>query len=92
MVCVFGSFMLGGERVLKEFGLGLAGAVFLDALVVRCLMLPAVLQLLGSRTWWLPGWLDRLLPRVRIEGTMAGLPPDPETAAASEAREGVSAS
>ena len=69
MVCVFLSFMLGEERIIKEFGLSLASAVFLDALVVRCLLLPATLNLLGHRTWSLPGWLDRLLPRLNIEGT-----------------------
>ncbi len=70
MVCVFLSFMLGEDRVIKEFGLSLASAVFLDALVVRCLLLPAVLHLIGPRTWALPGWLDRLLPRLNIEGTV----------------------
>ena len=59
MVCVFLSFMLGDERTIKEFGFGLASAVFLDALVVRCVLLPAVLELLGARTWRLPRWLDR---------------------------------
>src|ERR1700677_3740962 len=51
MVCVFLSFMLGDQRTIKEFGFGLAAAVFLDALVVRCVMLPAVLELLGTSTW-----------------------------------------
>jgi putative drug exporter of the RND superfamily len=69
MVCVFLSFMLGENRVIKEFGLSLASAVFLDAVVVRCLLLPAVLSIVGERTWWLPGWLDRILPRLNIEGT-----------------------
>ena len=57
MVCVFLSFMLGEDRIIKEFGLSLASAVFLDALVVRCLLLPAVLTLVGAATWWLPAWL-----------------------------------
>jgi putative drug exporter of the RND superfamily len=70
MICVFLSFMLGDERSVKEFGFGLAIAVFLDAIVIRCVMLPAVLELLGTRTWWLPPWLDRRLPRIRIEGHM----------------------
>jgi putative drug exporter of the RND superfamily len=70
MVCVFLSFMLGEERVIKEFGLSLASAVFLDALVIRCLLLPAVLFIIGRRTWLIPGWLDRLLPRLNIEGTL----------------------
>jgi putative drug exporter of the RND superfamily len=70
MVCVFLSFVLGEERVIKEFGLSLASAVFLDALVVRCMLLPATLHLIGKITWSLPGWLDRLLPRVSVEGTL----------------------
>jgi RND superfamily putative drug exporter len=74
MVCVFLSFMLGENRVIKEFGLSLASAVFLDALVVRCLLLPAVLHLVGERTWHIPAWLDRILPRLNIEGTV--LPSD----------------
>jgi len=69
MVCVFLSFMLGDERSIKEFGFGLAIAVFLDALVVRCVMLPAVLQLLGPTTWKLPKWLDARLPELNIEGS-----------------------
>jgi putative drug exporter of the RND superfamily len=67
MVAVFGSFILGGNRVLELFGLGLAAAVFLDALVIRCILLPATLQLLGDRTWWFPARLDRRLPRLAIE-------------------------
>jgi RND superfamily putative drug exporter len=71
MVCVFLSFTLGNERTLKEFGFGLAVAVFLDALVVRCMLLPAVLELLGPVTWRLPRRLDRLLPHINIEGSTA---------------------
>jgi putative drug exporter of the RND superfamily len=67
MVVVFGSFIFGGERVIELFGLGLAVAVFLDALVIRCILLPAVLQLLGPRAWYFPNWLDRRLPRLAIE-------------------------
>jgi len=70
MVCVFLSFMLGEDRVIKEFGLSLASAVFLDALVVRCLLLPATLNLLHDTTWRIPGWLGRMLPRVNIEGAL----------------------
>jgi putative drug exporter of the RND superfamily len=71
MVCVFLSFTLGDQRTLKEFGFGLAVAVFLDALVVRCVLLPAVLQLLGKTTWQLPRWLDARLPHINIEGSTA---------------------
>ena len=67
MVVVFASFIGGGERVIELFGLALASAVFLDALVIRVLMLPATLQILGERTWWFPGWLDRVLPRFALE-------------------------
>lgn len=70
MVCVFLSFMLGEERVIKEFGLALSTAVLLDAVVVRCLLLPATLHLLGARTWAVPAWLDRRLPRLNVEGTV----------------------
>ena len=71
MICVFLSFMLGDERSVKEFGFGLAAAVFLDALVIRCVLLPAVLEILGPITWKLPHWLDAHLPRIRIEGHAA---------------------
>ena len=71
MIVVFLSFTLGNERTLKEFGFGLAVAVFLDALVVRCVLLPAVLELLGPTTWRLPRWLDARLPHINIEGSAA---------------------
>jgi RND superfamily putative drug exporter len=71
MVCVFLSFMLGDERSIKEFGFGLAAAVFLDALVVRCVLLPAVLELLGPATWRRPPSLDSRLPHIHIEGSSA---------------------
>ncbi len=61
---------VGEDRIIKEFGLSLASAVFLDALVVRCLLLPAVLHLVGRRTWSTPAWLERALPRLNIEGTV----------------------
>jgi RND superfamily putative drug exporter len=67
MVCVFISFVLGDDRIVKMFGLGLASAVFLDAFVVRSLLLPAVLTLLGDRTWKLPRLLDRRLPHIEID-------------------------
>jgi RND superfamily putative drug exporter len=67
MVAVFGAFAISGNRVLEMFGLAMASAVLLDAVVVRMLLLPAVLQLLGRTTWALPRWIDRRLPRVAIE-------------------------
>jgi RND superfamily putative drug exporter len=69
MVCVFLSFVLGDQRTLKEFGFVLAVAVFLDAVVVRCMLLPATLELLGPITWRLPRWLDDRLPHINIEGS-----------------------
>ncbi|HYI61775.1 MAG TPA: MMPL family transporter [Acidimicrobiales bacterium] len=68
MVFVFGSFLLENDRVIKLFGTGLATAVLLDATVVRMLLVPATMELLGDRNWWLPRWLDRILPRVEVEG------------------------
>jgi putative drug exporter of the RND superfamily len=87
MICVFLSFMLGENRVIKEFGLSLASAVFLDALVVRCLLLPAVLNILGDVTWKIPTWLDRVLPRLNIEGGATRLSPADEAELATFASE-----
>jgi RND superfamily putative drug exporter len=67
MVVVFGSFLLSPDRMLRQFGLGLASAVLLDAAVIRCLIVPAVMQLFGRRAWWLPGPLARRLPAVALE-------------------------
>ncbi|PZF81658.1 MMPL family transporter [Jiangella anatolica] len=67
MVVVFGAFLLSPDRMLQQFGLGLAVAVFLDAVVIRCLIVPAVMSLLGERAWWLPRWLDRILPHIALE-------------------------
>ena len=69
MICVFLSFLLIGERAVAEFGVGLAAAVALDAFVLRMLLVPSVMQMLGKANWWLPGWLDRILPRLSIEGS-----------------------
>ncbi|HWF34932.1 MAG TPA: MMPL family transporter [Solirubrobacteraceae bacterium] len=84
MVCVFLSFMLGNERSIKEFGFGLAAAVFLDAIVVRCVLLPAVLELLGPTTWRLPRWLDARLPHFNIEGSTARALIEPDATAGTE--------
>jgi RND superfamily putative drug exporter len=81
MICVFLSFVVGGERILELFGLSLASAVFLDAFVVRSLLLPSVLQLLGRRTWTLPSWLDTRLPHVAIDREQLALEPAFEEAA-----------
>ena len=87
MICVFLSFVLGDQRSVKEFGFGLAAAVFLDAIVIRCVLLPAVLEILGESTWWLPRWIDTRLPRIRIEGHAA----ETEALAAQLADEGAGA-
>ena len=68
MITVFLSFVLGQDVFTKMFGIGLAAAVFIDATVVRMVLVPATMELLGDRNWWLPGWLDRLLPNLRVEG------------------------
>jgi RND superfamily putative drug exporter len=77
MVLVFASFVLGGERIIKEFGIGLAGAVLLDALIVRTVLVPAVMHLLGRSNWWLPGWMERALPRLHVEGASGAVPEPP---------------
>jgi putative drug exporter of the RND superfamily len=68
MVFVFGSFVLNGDPTIKQFGVGLAVAVILDATVVRCLLVPAVMLLMGKLNWYMPKWLDRTVPHVSIEG------------------------
>jgi RND superfamily putative drug exporter len=82
MVVVFGSFLGESDRVVKLFGLGLAMAVLIDATIVRMLLVPATMELLGDRNWWLPRWLDRILPRVHIEA-----PPDLDAELAELERE-----
>jgi RND superfamily putative drug exporter len=86
MIAVFAAFILGDDIGIKMFGLGLAVAVFIDATLVRIVLVPATMKLLGDWNWWLPKWLDRLLPNLDIEGDN-GLPepmfepgrgPDPE--------------
>ena len=67
MIVVFVAFALTPERVIKEFGLGLAMAVLLDALVIRCLLVPALMQVVGRNAWWAPSWLERRMPHLAIE-------------------------
>ncbi len=67
MVTVFASFMLGDDRVIKLFGLGLSAAVLIDAVVIRSVLVPALMQLFGARAWWIPAWLDRILPHLNVE-------------------------
>jgi putative drug exporter of the RND superfamily len=71
MVFVFGSFVLNGDPTIKQFGVGLAVAVVLDATVVRCLLVPALMILMGKLNWYIPRWLDRIVPHADIEGTSA---------------------
>jgi RND superfamily putative drug exporter len=86
MVCVFASFALGDDLTVKLFGIGLAVAVFLDAFVIRTALVPAIMYLLGEKAWWLPHWLDRVLPRVGVEPS-----PDALAEPAEPPRERVSA-
>ena len=73
MVTVFVSFVPGGDVLQKMFGIGLATAILVDATLVRMVLVPATMELLGDRNWWLPGWLDRAVPRLQLEPT--GEPP-----------------
>lgn len=83
MFVVFAGFVLSGERALQLFGLGLAVAVLVDATIVRLIIVPSTMELLGDRNWWLPTWLDRILPRIHIEATLdpddPSHPPTPTT-------------
>ncbi len=85
MVCVFTSFVLVEDPVVKEFGIGLAVAIAIDSTLVRCLLVPAVMVLLGKRAWWLPGWLDKIVPHISIEGEEYFARLDAEKAAAASA-------
>ena len=78
MVAVFGSFVAGDDRTVKLFGLGLAAAVLIDATLVRMVLVPATMELLGARNWWIPRWLDKVLPRIHVEGH-ARLPEEQST-------------
>ena len=87
MILVFGSFILGGERVIKEFGLGLAAGIAIDALLIRMAIVPSLMFLFGKANWWFPGWLDRILPRLAVDPELppvATLPEDPATEPESE--------
>ena len=72
MIVVFLAFLASSDTFLKLFGIGLASAIFLDATVVRMVLVPAVMQLLGKRNWWIPDWLERLLPRLDVERVAVG--------------------
>jgi RND superfamily putative drug exporter len=78
MILVFGSFLLGGSRILQEFGFGLGFSVLVDALLIRSLLVPAIMHLIGPDNWALPGWLDRILPRLAIEAREQAPATDPD--------------
>jgi RND superfamily putative drug exporter len=84
MISVFASFILGDTPEIKMFGFGLAVAVALDATVIRMIVVPATMTLLGARNWWLPAWLDRVLPHLDIEGDAAITPGSPRVARAGD--------
>jgi RND superfamily putative drug exporter len=74
MVMVFLGFVLGDQRVIKEFGTGLATAIFVDATIVRLFLVPATMELLGDANWWMPKWLDRIVPHVNVDGPAQPVP------------------
>jgi putative drug exporter of the RND superfamily len=71
MICVFGAFVFGNDPTTKMFGLGLATAILIDATIVRVVLVPATMKLMGNANWWLPGWLDRILPTIDIDSEPA---------------------
>jgi RND superfamily putative drug exporter len=83
MVCVFLSFVLGDDRIIKEFGLGLAAAIFVDATVIRLVLVPSTMTLLGRWNWGFPRWLDAIVPKLNIEGGPSAPLPAEDNAAAS---------
>ena len=87
MVLVFGSFILGGQRVIAEFGLGLAAGILIDAIVIRSAIVPALMLLSGRANWWFPAWLDRVLPHVTVDVPEEDLcvPPPPTVGTTTEA-------
>ena len=69
MICVFLSFAIGGERIIAEFGIGLGGAVLIDAFVIRTVLVPSLMHFVGKANWWIPRWLDRIVPHVAVDVT-----------------------
>jgi RND superfamily putative drug exporter len=74
MVSVFLAFVLGPDRIIKEFGIGLATAIFVDATIVRIFLVPSAMELLGNANWWMPKWLDKLLPKIDVDGPVEVAP------------------
>ena len=93
MILGFGSFILGGERVIKEFGIGLAAGILVDAILIRMCIVPSLMMLFGKGNWWFPGWLDRILPKVSVDADdlaeqtadQAGSEPEPVLARSGSA-------
>ncbi len=85
MIAVFGGFIFGNDPTIKMFGVGLATAIFVDASIVRMILVPATMKLMGDANWWLPNWLDRLMPTIDIEGEIdlpdldIDVPQEPQT-------------
>jgi RND superfamily putative drug exporter len=77
MILVFGSFILGGELVIKQFGLGLAAGILMDAILIRMAIVPALMFIIGKANWWFPGWLDRFLPHLSVDPEIPVAPQGP---------------
>jgi RND superfamily putative drug exporter len=85
MILVFASFILGGERVIKEFGIGLAAGIAVDAVLIRMAVVPSLMMMFGKSNWWFPAWLDRILPKLSVDADDLVAPtpepvPEPELA------------
>jgi RND superfamily putative drug exporter len=74
MCTFFLSFVLGDNIIIKLFGIGFASAIFIDATLIRMVIVPSTMELLGDANWWLPGWLDRILPHLDVEGPGSSTP------------------
>ena len=94
MILVFASFILGGERVIKEFGIGLAAGIAVDAVLIRMAMVPSLMMMFGKANWWFPTWLDRILPKLSVDADdlaaqtpqEPGAEPEPELAGTGSSR------
>jgi putative drug exporter of the RND superfamily len=88
MILVFASFALGPSVIIKQFGLGLAAAIIIDAFIVRTLLVPSLMHLFGNANWWLPGWLDRIIPQLNVEGAETDAVEPVQVTAADPSRQG----
>jgi len=90
MILVFGSFILGGQRVIKEFGIGLAAGILVDAVLIRMCIVPSIMMLFGDANWWFPRWLDRALPKLSVDADdLATHAPDEDSETERELAESV---